>query len=523
MMWDALVIGSGIAGATTAYLLAKEGLSVLLLTKAKDPHESNTYYAQGGIVYKGPDDSPELLMEDILRAGAGIANPEAARIVATEAEEAVNEVLLQAFGIAFSRNDEGSYDLTEEGAHSVRRILHALDSTGRAIEEAAIATLRRTPGVEFRCGYHAIDIITLDHHTRYANRMYLLPTALGVYALNQTTGRVEKFLAKNVILATGGMGQIYLHTTNPAGATGDGYAMAYRAGARLINMEYTQFHPTTLFHPRASNFLISEAVRGEGAVLVNKNGEAFMGRYHELRDLAPRDVVTRAILSEMYATHEPCVYLDIARLGKEKIQSRFPTIYQKCLEYKIDITTDPVPVVPAYHFSCGGVYTDMNGQTTIQRLFAVGEVACTGLHGANRLASTSLLEGVVFGRRIARYLAAHRESWEYQPYDEVPEWKDTGTETLDPALIYQDWALLRNMMWNYVGAVRTKKRLKRALVDLKNLREDVEDFYRDTKLSPEIIELRNAVQTGLIVAQHAWTNRESRGAHYRLDSEEELF
>jgi len=520
MIWDALIIGSGVAGATTAYGLARAGLSVLVLTKASDPHESNTYYAQGGIVYKGRDDSPQLLMEDILHAGAGVSNPEAARIVATEAEEAVNDILLQAFGIAFSRTEEGNYDLTEEGAHSVRRILHALDSTGRAIEEAAIATLLRMPGVTFKTGYHAIDIITLDHHTRYPHRMYLPPTALGVYALDQQTGRVEKFLARNVILATGGMGQIYLHTTNPPGATGDGYAMAYRAGARLINMEYTQFHPTTLFHPRANNFLISESVRGEGAVLINKYGEAFMARYHDQKDLAPRDVVTRAILSEMYATREPCVYLDITRIGRDKIPSRFPAIYQKCLEYKIDITVDPVPVVPAYHFSCGGVYTDMNGRTTIDRLFAVGEVACTGLHGANRLASTSLLEGVVFGRRIASYLVATREMWEHQPYDDVPDWKDTGTETIDPALIYQDWALLRNMMWNYVGPVRTQKRLKRALIDLKNLREDVEEFYRDTRLSSEIIELRNAVQTGLIVAQHAWTNRESRGAHYRLDSEE---
>ncbi|URA10167.1 L-aspartate oxidase [Thermospira aquatica] len=519
-MWDALVIGTGIAGSTTAYLLAKQGFSVLALTKTNDPLESNTYYAQGGIVYKGPGDSPELLMQDILQAGAGIVNPEAARIVATEAQVAVNEVLIEAFGIDFSRNDTGGFDLTEEGAHSVRRILHALDSTGKTIQEAAISALKKI-GIEIRSSYHVIDIITLDHHTRYPQRMYLPPTVLGVYAYNQSTGKVEKLLAKNVILATGGMGQLYLHTTNPRGATGDGYAMAYRAGARLINMEYTQFHPTTLFHPKADNFLISEAVRGEGAVLINKYGEAFMGRYHPQKDLAPRDIVTRAILSEMYATQEPCVYLDIARLGKEKIQSRFPTIYRKCLDYRIDITVDPVPVVPAYHFSCGGVYTDMEGRTTIQRLYAVGEVACTGLHGANRLASTSLLEGVVFGRRIALFLGRTRESWYEQPYQDIPEWKETGTEELDPALIYQDWALLKNMMWNYVGAVRTKKRLKRALVDLKNLREDVEDFYRDARISPEIIELRNAVQTGLIVAQHAWTNRESRGAHYRLDSEEE--
>jgi len=518
-MWDAVVVGSGIAGATTAYLLARAGFSVLVLTKARVPYESNTYYAQGGIVYKGKDDSPELLMQDILQAGAGIVNPEAARVVAYEAQDAVNEVLLDAFKIEFSRSDNGNYDLTEEGAHSVRRILHALDSTGRAIQEAALSVLQKTSGVDFRCSYHVVDIITLDHHTRYAHRMYLPTTALGVYALNEKTGRVEKFLAKNVILATGGMGQIYLHTTNPLGATGDGYAMAYRAGARLINMEYTQFHPTTLFHPKANNFLISESVRGEGAVLINKNGEAFMARYHAQRDLAPRDVVTRAILSEMYATREPCVYLDIARLGREKIQSRFPAIYQKCLEYKIDITTDFVPVVPAYHFSCGGVYTDMDGRTTIQRLFAVGEVACTGLHGANRLASTSLLEGVVFGRRIARFLVDQRETWRELPYTDVPDWEDTGTESLDSALLSQDWTLLKNIMWNYVGPIRTKKRLKRAMVDLKNLREDVEDFYRDAKLTSEIIELRNAVQTGFIVASHAWTNRESRGSHYRLDGD----
>ena len=283
-------------------------------------------------------------------------------------------------------------------------------------------------------------------------------------------------------------------------------------------MEYTQFHPTTLYHPKANNFLISEAVRGEGAIITDKSGKAFMEKYHPLKDLAPRDVVTRAILNEMLESGRKFVYLDVARIGKATVRERFPNIYRQCLGFGLDISSEPIPIVPAFHFSCGGILTDINGKTNIDRLFAVGEVACTGLHGANRLASTSLLEGVVFGKRIAAYIAKNRKEYENPDLSRIADWIDTGIDdAVDPALINQDWNFIKNIMWNYVGAVRTQKRLRRAIIDLNNLREDVENFYRDAKVSKPIIELRNAIQTALVVAQQALANRDSIGAHYRQD------
>ncbi len=518
MVYDIIVVGSGISGGLVSILLAKYGFSVCLLNKSENIYESNTYYAQGGIVYLGEKDSPELLAKDIENAGAGICNPEAVKIVSESAYDLVKSILIEQIGVEFSKNSDGLFDLTEEGAHSLRRILHVDDTTGRSIEEKIIEKIKSIKSINILNNFTAIDIITLDHHTKHKLRMYKPITALGIYALNNKTKKVEKIESKIVILATGGMGQIYLHTTNPMIATGDGYAMAARVGARLVNMEYTQFHPTTLYHPGANNFLISEAVRGEGAIIINTKGAEFMHKYHPLKELAPRDIVTRSILNEMLENDEKFVYLDATRLGKEKIISRFPNIYKKCLEYGIDITVEPIPIVPAFHFSCGGVLTDIYGRTNIDRLFAIGEVSCTGLHGANRLASTSLLEGVVFAKRIADFIKDNFSYYEYKEKYEVEEWIDTGIiETIDPALTNQDWNLLKNIMWNYVGAIRSKKRLRRAIIDLNNLKEDIENFYRDAKLSKNIIELRNAVQTGLIVAQQALANRESIGAHYRID------
>lgn len=518
MEFDVVVVGSGVAGCVTAYYLSKAGLHTAIMTKEEEFGESNTLYAQGGIVYKGREDSPELLYNDIMTAGGNISNPDAVRIVSDEGDNDVEEVLIREFGVPFNKDQKGHFDLTDEGAHSTRRIIHAYDTTGKSIEDGAINTLKKQKDLTILNGHTAIDIITFDHHTTDKFRMYKPTTSLGIYALNNKTRRVEKILCKALVLATGGMGEIFLHTTNPSCATGDGYAMANRAGARIINMEYTQFHPTTLYYSNANNFLISESVRGEGAVIVDRNGKAFMEKYHPQKDLAPRDVVTRAILNEMLESEEKFVYLDIARIGADKIKTRFPNIYKKCREFGMDIVENPVPIVPAFHFSCGGILTDMNGRTTINRLFAAGEVACTGLHGANRLASTSLLEGVVFGKRTAKYIIENRKELMEMKLPEVPDWIDTGIiDTTDPALINQDWNLLKNIMWNYVGAVRSGKRLRRATIDLNNLKEDIEDFYRDTKVNRSIVEMRNAVQTGLIVARQALSNRESLGAHYRID------
>lgn len=518
MEFDVLVVGSGIAGSVAAYTLAGYGFHTALLSKNEKLEESNTFYAQGGIVYKGPTDSSELLFNDIMKAGAGICNPDAVGIVAGEGSRLVDEVLIREFGVPFNRDPDGTLRLTEEAAHSDRRIVFAKDTTGKSIEESAVAALKKQKNLTILEDCTVIDIITLDHHSTDKLRMYRPMTSLGVYALHNRTKSVSRIMAKAVVLATGGMGQAFLHTTNPVSSTGDGFAMASRAGARLVNMEYTQFHPTSLFHPKASNFLISESVRGEGAVLVDRKGRHFMERYHALKDLAPRDIVTRAILTEMQEQDESYMFIDIARIGKEKVKDRFPNIYRKCLDYGYDITEEAVPVLPAFHFSCGGILTDMHGRTTIKGLYAAGEVACTGLHGANRLASTSLLEGLVFGRRVADHIQANRKEILGFEFPEVPEWIDTGIiDAIDPALITQDWNSLKTIMWNYVGPVRNKKRLRRAIIDLNNLKEDIENFYRDAKVNRTILELRNAVQTGLTVAQQALSNRQSIGAHFRID------
>ncbi len=518
MIYDALILGSGIAGSTVAYLLAQNGFQVAVVSKNSSLQESNTFYAQGGIVYQGLEDNADLRYKDIIRAGAGICNPVAVQIVSKEGPQAVKDLLIERFQVIFSKNKDNELDLTDEGAHSVRRIIHSFDTTGRSIEESAIQALKNSPNLHIFSNHTAIDIITSNHHSLDPMHVYKLPTALGIYAYNADSGKVVKILARTVVLASGGMGQVYQHTSNPESSTGDGFAMAARAGARLINMEYTQFHPTTLYHDKDNNFLISESVRGEGAVIIDKNGTAFMEKYHQLKDLAPRDIVTRAILNELQESGASCVYLDLSPIGKDKIADRFPHIYQTILNLGIDITQELIPIVPAFHFSCGGIMTNMVGRTSLRHLYAVGEVACTGLHGANRLASTSLLEGLVFGQRVARRLIEKRKELSTKEFPDLPEWMDTGLEdNVDPALVNQDWASLKSIMWNYVGAIRSKKRLHRAIVDIKNLKEDIEDFYRNVKINRRLIELRNAVQTGLIVAEHSWANRQSIGSHYRTD------
>jgi L-aspartate oxidase len=515
---DILIIGLGIAGATVAYKLAEKGLNVVVLLKGTSDDDGNTHYAQGGIVYKSDSDSPELLYRDIIEAGGGVNNPEAVKVISYEGHKILKEFLIDKIGVEFVRDEKGNLEFTEEGAHSVRRIIFSGDKTGKAIISKLIDSLKRFNNITVLENHIAIDLITWQYHSKDPLRMYKDRTCLGAYVYDERSGVVKNIMAKATILATGGMGKVYLYNTNPEIATGDGYAMAYRAGAELINMEYTQFHPTTLYHPLKKNFLLSESLRGEGATIINNKGERFLFKIDSRGELAPRDIVTRGIISELTATGQECVFLDASKIGsRDKLKSRFPTIYQTLESIGIDMSTDLIPIVPAFHFQCGGVKTDVYAKTNIKRLFAVGEVACNGLHGANRLASTSLLEGVVFGHYLSEFISKNIEKDMFNEFPDIEPWVDTGSEEVDPVLMKQDWDTLRATMWNYVGPIRTRKRLKRSLIDIKNLQLEIEDFYKEARISRDIIELRNAIQTGYIVALSAWTNKQSIGAHYRVD------
>lgn len=515
---DVLIVGLGVAGGVCAYELAKRGIEVTVLLKETTDDDGSTHYAQGGIVYIGENDSPERIYNDIVQAGVGVNNVEAVKVIAYEGPQVVKKLLIDEVGVEFVRDDAGMLEFTEEGAHSARRIIFSGDKTGKAIISKLISKLREFENVHILEKHVAVDLITWQFHSRDRLRMYRDRTCLGAYVLDTSTGRVKNILAKATVLATGGMGKVYLHNTNPEVSTGDGYAMAYRVGAEIINMEYTQFHPTTLYHPLKRNFLISESVRGEGGVIVNSRGERFLFKYDTRGELAPRDIVTRGIISELTETREECVFIDARKVGnRAKLKERFPTIFSTLESIGIDMSKDLIPVVPAFHFQCGGIKTDTYGKTTVKRLLAVGEVACTGVHGANRLASTSLLEGVVFGYRCAQFLYENLGKEVFNEFPDVLPWVDTGRDIPDPVLIKQDWDYARNIMWNYVGPIRTRRRLKRAITDLKNLLNDIEDFYRDVKINRDMVELRNAVQTALIVALSAWSNRESIGTHYRID------
>lgn len=524
---DVLIIGSGIAGATAALQLAKNPRRrIILITREADPHESNTRWAQGGIVGRGADDSPDLLVADILAAGAGASLPSAARILAEEGPALLEEILVQQAGIRFDAGSTGQIEYGQEAAHSRRRILHVGDGTGRAIIEGLMRLLRAQPNVELLTDATAVDLITFPHHSRDPLAAYQPVTCYGAYVFDRRGGAVHRTLAAATVLATGGLGRLYRNTTNPPGARGDGLAMAHRAGARILNAEYIQFHPTALAAPGAEGFLISEAVRGEGGILLTPEGQPFMEKYSpEWKDLAPRDVVARAIHTEMEEHGYSHVLLDIAsRLPAERIRERFPNIYAECKRVGIDITREPIPVVPAAHYSCGGVAVDEWGRTSIRGLYAVGEVSCTGLHGANRLASTSLLEGLVWGRRAAQDIEAvlaGREniSSDIPTRDDVPPWDESGLiQESDPALIQGDMQTIQNIMWHYVGLIRSGDRLSRAIRELRHLQNEIETFYRVTKLSDGLIGLRNAVEVALLIAQAARHNRQSRGCHYRVDS-----
>lgn len=512
---DILIIGCGIAGSSAALEAAKSGLKVVVVTKSDRPEESNTYYAQGGIVSLGEDDHPELLKEDIIQTGDGINNPEAVDILATEGKQMVDSILIKELKIPFMRSSPDSLDYAQEAGHSRRRILHIKDTTGKTIEERFVAALRKYPNVTFLTDHMAVDLLTVPHHAKNPTSFYRESRCIGSYVLDNASKKVKVIFAPYTILASGGCGAVFLYTSNPRGAIGDGYAMAYQAGARLVNMEYIQFHPTSLFHRDADGFLISETVRGEGARLKTKDGQTFMEKYAEKRDLAPRDEVTRAIYEEMTITNSNYVYLDLASYVKIDIKKRFPNIYKTCLGYGIDITKEPIPVVPAAHYCCGGILVDGWGRTSLDGLYAVGEVSCTGLHGANRLASTSLLEGLVWGNRATKHIMAHFDpNIGYVPSD-VHEWYyPKNEEEIDPALINQDWISIRSTMWNYAGIIRTGKRLDRARADLEYLRHRIMKFYKEARMDEKVVGLKHGIQVALLITYAALGNTVSRGSHY---------
>ncbi|MEA1936821.1 MAG: L-aspartate oxidase [Patescibacteria group bacterium] len=514
---DVLIIGAGIAGSVAALELAEDKeIRVLLVTKEKNIQESATFYAQGGIVGRGENDTEEKLRKDILNAGAGLCNEQAVEIIAKEGPQLIERILIKKANVKFNKNEKNKYDHTREAAHSEKRILYSGDNTGKEIETKLIKAVKNRKNIKILADCTLVDLLTLPHHAVDSRKIYENKKCAGCYLLNNKNGQIKIVLTKKTVLATGGIGQVYLRTTNPAGITGDGLAAANRAGAEVINAEYVQFHPTSLFHRDGNNFLISEAVRGEGGKLKNGKSEPFMKKYDKRGSLAPRDIVARGIYEEILNGKNDFVYLDLAFCRKPNfIKKRFPNIYRTCLDFGIDITKEKIPVAPTAHYFCGGIRVDEFGRSSLENLFALGEVSCTGAHGANRLASVSLLEGLVWAKRCAD--CAMREL-KNSPLlineKEVKPWTYIGCENSDPALIKQDWMNVKSIMWNYVGIVRTSERLERAVADLNYLNHRVEKFYRYAQLSQDLLELRNGIQTALIIAKAAKRNNESRGCHY---------
>ncbi len=512
---DCLVIGAGLAGAAYALRAARSGLDVHLLSLG-GPSEANSDWAQGGIIFD-TSAKTDSLANDIMTASDGMANPDAIDQLVKQGPTAVRELLLDELNIAFDRESDGRLELTREGGHSERRIIHAKDLTGRAILTSVAASVDATPNITRHMGSVAIDLLTLSHNTGDPVDRYQPLTCFGAYVLDGASGKPVAIVARKTVLATGGLGQIFQHSTNRQGSVGHGMAMAYRVGARLIDLEYVQFHPTVFYAANAPHFLITEALRGEGAVLINGRGEKFADKFHPLGSLAPRDIVSRAIHQQMVTSGDNCVYLDLAALKPDYIRDRFPFIYQRCTENGIDITREPIPVVPAAHYSCGGVHTDLNGRTNVRHLNAIGETACTGLHGANRLASTSLLECLTSAKFTA--IADIDDIKNLQFRLPEPRLWESPLRVADPSLIQQDLSLVRQTMWNYAGIVRSNRRLKRARRILLELREEVQSFYRDCHLSRELIELRNAVQTALLVVHAATLNPVSKGCHFVVEDD----
>lgn len=518
---DFLVIGSGIAGLTFALDVADRGTVTIITKRAKD--EANTRYAQGGIAAVfAPDDSPEAHAKDTLVAGAGLCHEVVVDICAREGPERVRDLIAR--GARFDRNGEG-LALTREGGHSARRVVHATDATGAEVERALIERAEAHPNVRMVEHQTAIDLIMLSRFggPDQCAGAYVLDESAKGDAPDGKSHKVETYLARATVLASGGAGKVYLYTTNPDVATGDGVAMAYRAGAEISNMEFYQFHPTALYHPRANRFLISEALRGEGAVLRLADGTAFMANHDPRRDLAPRDIVARAIDFEMKRTGSEHVYLDITHKPASFIREHFPTIHAQCLGFGVDITTEPIPVVPAAHFMCGGISTDLHGRTTIPGLWAIGECAATGLHGANRLASNSLLEGLVFGHRAAVRVAAQLDELAKSPFPEVPPWQvGNAVPSDEEVVVAHNWDELRRTMWNYVGIVRSDARLRRAARRIALLQEEIREYYWKHLVTRDLLELRNIATVAELIVGCAATRHESRGLHSTIDYPETL-
>ena len=518
---DFLVVGSGVAGLMFALKAARVG-TVALVTK-KEAMDSNTNLAQGGIASVfGSRDSFDLHITDTLDSGDGLCNREVVAMVVQNGPERIRELL--DLGVCFNKSDQveggegADLDLGREGGHSRNRIVHALDMTGREVERVLVDRVRRHPNIRLYENHIAIDLIIQS--TRLKRGVVTATheaTCCGAYVLQRHSRRVKTFAAGITLLATGGSGKVYLYTSNPDIATGDGIAMAYRAGATVANMEFVQFHPTCLFHPAAKNFLISEAVRGEGGILIDASGRAFMGDYDPRRDLACRDIVARAIDTEMKKSGADSVFLDISHKDGEMVRRRFPNIYAKCLEYGMDITREPIPVVPAAHYMCGGVVTDMLGRTDIRHLYAVGETACTGLHGANRLASNSLLEALVYAHAAAQEAERELAALGDRGRPELPAWDETGTSDSDEMIVItHNWDEIRRLMWNYVGIVRSDKRLERAQRRIEIIRSEIREYYWNFKVVPDLIELRNIAEVADLIIKCALYRKESRGLHYTL-------
>ena len=521
---DILVIGSGIAGLMYAIKVA-ERATVALVTK-KEAMDSNTNLAQGGIAsVSAASDSFELHIQDTLASGDGLCNRDVVERVVRNGPERIAE--LMQMGVQFNLRGPGNrqadtaapFDLGREGGHSQNRIVHAHDMTGREVERVLVEHVRQHPNITLYEDHIAIDLITRSTRLK---RGQVTTThedfCCGAYVLERSTHKVRTFAAKITLLAAGGTGKVYLYTTNPDIATGDGIAMAYRAGATVANLEFVQFHPTCLYHPAAKNFLISEAVRGEGGILIDESGRAFMAEYDPQKDLACRDVVARAIDTELKKSGADSVFLDISHKPAAFVQERFPNIYAKCLSFGIDITRQPIPVVPAAHYMCGGVVTDIHGRTDVHHLYTVGETACTGLHGANRLASNSLLEALVYADAAARQTLEDLRDNAFLPLLSPPAWDDVGaTDSDEMIMVTHNWDEIRRLMWNYVGIVRSDKRLERARRRIEIIQNEIRDYYWNFKVVPDLIELRNLALVAELIITCAQHRKESRGLHYTLE------
>lgn len=518
-----LIIGSGLAGLTAAIEAAKYG-QVMVITKAK-AEDCNTRYAQGGIAcVVDENDTFDAHVADTLTAGAGLCHPDVVRDIVMAGPARVRD--LEKYGLNFTRQGEihdsvppeqaQQFDLGREGGHSARRVLHAGDITGREVSEVLLARCRSTPNITILENHLAVDLITTRHLTWRGENC-----CLGAYVMDTDSHEIKTFISRFTFLATGGAGKVYLCTCNPDIACGDGVAMAYRASAEIANMEFYQFHPTILFHPKAKSFLISEAVRGEGAVLKVKKGAdyvEFMQDYHELKSLAPRDIVARAIDNELKRTGQECAWLDIRHKSEDFLRKRFPNIYQECLKFGVNMATDLIPVVPAAHYCCGGVRTDVNGVSTVKALYAIGEVGCTGLHGANRLASNSLLEAMVVGYNAVKHSQERPEPVPHIDEGMIPDWQHGDAVNSDEQIVIShNWDEIRRFMWDYVGIVRTNKRLERAKNRIRMLRKEIEKYYWNFLLTPYLVELRNLASVAEMIIDSAIARQESRGLHYNLD------